>query len=157
MFKNLLADRFQLRFHQVTKQGPVYALTVDKAGLKMKRSDDADALKGGVPISGGPLAPGGIVGRGVAMEYLTWRLGLWLEAYGRPVLDETGLDGYYDFNLTYLPELPPNFPQDRLPPDASDRPDIFRALREQLGLRLESQTGPVKTFVIDAVEKPGAN
>jgi uncharacterized protein (TIGR03435 family) len=157
MYKNMLADQFKLKFHWETKQGAVYALTIDKPGLKMKRNDSADPLKGGVPISGDALNPGGVIGHSVAMEYLTWWLGQRLQQDGRPVIDKTGLDGFYDFKLSYLPELPANFPQDRLPPDAADRPDIFRALREQLGLRLEPQSGPVNSFIIDSIEKPAAN
>jgi uncharacterized protein (TIGR03435 family) len=56
-----------------------------------------------------------------------------------------------------MPELPPDFPRDRVPPDAWDRPNIFQAVREQLGLRLEPQKGPVESFVIDSIEKPAGN
>jgi Protein of unknown function (DUF3738) len=117
----------------------------------------ADPLKGGVPIAGDPLTPGGIIGHSVAIEYLAWWLGQRLQQDGRPVIDKTGLDGHYNFTLIYLPELPPNFPPERLPPDAADRPNIFTALREQLGLRLEPQSGPVNSFVIDGIEKPTTN
>lgn len=156
MYKNLLADQFQLKFHWETREGPVYVLTVDKAGLKMKVDANPEPLKGGVRINGNPTGAG-VIGHGAAMEYLAWWLGQRLQLDGRPVIDKTGLDGYYDFQLSYLPELPPDFPRDRLPPDALDRPGIFQALREQLGLRLEPQKGPVNTFVIDSVAKPAVN
>ena len=120
----------------------------------MKHTENPEPLKGGVPISGDPMSPGAIIGHGVAMEYLAWWLGQRLQQDGRPVMDKTGLDGFYDFKLSYLPDLPANFPRDRLPPDAADRPGVFQALREQLGLRLEAQRGPVSYFVIDSIEKP---
>lgn len=88
------------------------------------------------------------------MEYLTWWLGQILQQDGRPVIDKTGLEGNYDFTLTFAPPLPPDFPQDRLPPGFADRANIFQALKEQLGLRLETQKGPVEYFVIDSAEKP---
>jgi uncharacterized protein (TIGR03435 family) len=155
MYKNLLADRFKLKFHWETREGPVYWLTVDKSGLKMKVNSSPEPLK--VPISGDALNPDGFIGHSAAMEYLTWFLGQRLQQDGRPVIDKTGLTGYYDFKLSYLPELPPDFPRDRLPPDAADRPNIFQALREQLGLRLEPQKGPAPYFVIDHVERPAEN
>lgn len=157
MYQNMLSQRFKLKFHWETKEGPAYLLTVDKSGLKMKPSANPEPLKGGVPIIGDPIGPTEIIGRSVAMEYLTWWLGQRLQQDRRPVINQTGLDGYYDFTLYYMPELPANFPQDRLPSDASDRPNLFRALREQLGLRLEQHRGPVNLFVIDNIEKPTAN
>lgn len=157
MYKNLLADRFKLKFHWETREGPVYWLTFDKSGLKMKVNSSPESLKGGVPIAGDPMSPSGAIGDSVAMEYLTWWLGQRLQQDGRPVIDKTGLDSFYDFKLSYLPELPPDFPRDRLPPDAADRPNIFQALREQLGLRLEPRKGPIPYFVIDHVERPAGN
>jgi uncharacterized protein (TIGR03435 family) len=103
------------------------------------------------------MSPGGSIGHSVAMEYLTWWLGQRLQQDERPVIDKTGLDGYYDFKLAYMPEPASGLPQDRVPLDASDRPNIFQAAREQLGLRLEPQKGPIEYFVIDHVEKPAEN
>jgi uncharacterized protein (TIGR03435 family) len=157
MYKNMLTDRFQLRFHSETREGPVYLLTIDKAGLKMKLTDQPEPLKGGVPIVGDPTTPAGAMGHNVAMEYLTWWLGQRLQRDGRPVIDKTGLDGNYDFKLAYMPDFAPDFPRDRVPSDVLDRPDIFQAVREQLGLRLETQKGAVRYFVIDSIERPAAN
>jgi uncharacterized protein (TIGR03435 family) len=157
MYKNMLADQFKLKFHWETREGPVYLLTIDKSGLKMKVNDSPEPLKGGVPIAGDPMSPGGVIGRSVAMEYLTWWLGQRLQQDERPVINKTGLDGYYDFKLAYMPELAPDFPRDRVPPDALDRPNIFQAVREQLGLRLEPQKGPVEHFVVDHVERSAGN
>jgi uncharacterized protein (TIGR03435 family) len=152
MFQNMLADRFKLKFHKETKEGPVYAMTIDKSGLKMKVNESPEPFK--IPMSGGP---DGIVGTRVPMQYLTWWLGQQLQQDGRPVINKTALDGNYDFRLSFLPELPPNVNRDDLPPALLDRPNIFQALREQLGLRLEPQKGPVEYYVIDSAAKPAAN
>jgi uncharacterized protein (TIGR03435 family) len=75
----------------------------------------------------------------------------------RRVIDKTGLTGNYDFTLSFLPELPPDFNKDNLPAGLLDRPTIFDALKQQLGLKLEAQKGPVEYYVIDHVEKPAGN
>jgi uncharacterized protein (TIGR03435 family) len=153
MFQNLLADRFNLKFHQETKEGPVYALMVDKSGLKMKVNDSAQGFK--IPLTPGP--DNVFIGVRVPMPYLCWFLGQQLQSEERPVINQTGLDKNYDFNLSFAPELPPNVPKENLPPGLLDRPSIFDAVREQLGLRLQAQKGPVEYYVIDHVEKPSAN
>jgi uncharacterized protein (TIGR03435 family) len=91
------------------------------------------------------------------MEYLCWWLGQGLQKDGRPVIDKTGLDENYDFRLSFAFKLPPGVPKEKLPPGYLDRPSLFDALREQLGLQLRAQEGPVEYLVIDQVEKPAAN
>jgi len=159
MFKNLLADEFKLKFHEESKEGPVYVLSVDKGGLKMKVNDTPQDFE--IPIKGGP-GPGALDGRRVPMEYLCYFLGSnVLRADERPVIDKTGLTGNYDFTLSFLPDLPPGFNRDQLPPGLPagflDRPNIYDTLKQQLGLKLESQKGPVPSMVIDSVEKPAEN
>jgi uncharacterized protein (TIGR03435 family) len=56
-----------------------------------------------------------------------------------------------------MPELPPGFKVEDLPAEFRDRPSLFDALRDQLGLRLEAQKGPVEYYVIDSLEKPAEN
>jgi uncharacterized protein (TIGR03435 family) len=75
----------------------------------------------------------------------------------RPVIDKTGLDKQYDFKLSFAPDLPPGFPREKLPPGLLDRPSIFDALSDQLGLKLRAEKGPVEYFVIDHVERPAEN
>jgi uncharacterized protein (TIGR03435 family) len=153
MFQNLLADRFMLKFHKEIKEGPVYALTVDKSGSKMKINQTEQDFK--IPLEGGK--DGVTIGTRVPMQYFCWWLGQVLQRDERPVIDKTGLDKYYDFTLAFLPELPPDFPKENLPPAFLDRPSIFDALREQLGLKLLAQKGPVEFYAIDHVEKPAEN
>jgi uncharacterized protein (TIGR03435 family) len=63
----------------------------------------------------------------------------------RPVLDKTGLTGFYDFTIEFSPGIP------------YTGPSLFTALQEQLGLRLEPKRGPAEVFVIDHVERPSEN
>jgi uncharacterized protein (TIGR03435 family) len=153
MFQNLLVDEFKLKFHRETKEGSVYALTVDKSGLKMKVNESDQDFE--IPIRGGPDAI--FHGTRVPMKYFCWWLGQVLQRDQRPVIDLTGLDKNYDFTLAFLPDLPPNVPTENLPPGLLDRPSIFEALKQQLGLKLEAQKGPVEYFVIDHIEKPAGN
>jgi uncharacterized protein (TIGR03435 family) len=153
MFQNLLADRFQLKFHKEIKQGPVYMLTVDASGSKMKVNQTPERFD--YPIAGDK--DGVAVGTRVPMEYLCWWLGQVLYKYERPVIDNTGLDRQYDFRLSFAPDLPPGFPMEKLPPGLLDRPSIFDALSDQLGLKLQAENGPVEYFVIDHVVRPEGN
>jgi uncharacterized protein (TIGR03435 family) len=153
MFQNLLADRFNLKFHKETREGPVYALMVDKSGSKMKINESDQDFK--IPMTPGTDAV--FVGRRVPMQYLCWFLGQQLQTEERPVIDRTGLEKNYDFTLSFAPELPPNVPKENLPPGLLDRPSIFDALKQQLGLKLQAQKGPVEYYVIDHLEKPSAN
>jgi uncharacterized protein (TIGR03435 family) len=156
MFQNLLADEFKLKFHKEIKEGPVYALLLDKSGSKMKISDSDRFSDIPIQVQGGPF--GVINGKRVPMQYLSWWLGnTVLQRDERPVIDKTGLDKFYDFTLSFAPELPPDFPKENLPPGFLDRPSIFDALKQQLGLKLEAQKGPVEYYVIDHVEKPDEN
>jgi uncharacterized protein (TIGR03435 family) len=81
----------------------------------------------------------------VPLEYLTINLSSVLT---RTVVDKTGLTGKFDYTVFYAP--------DGAPPD-DDRPSLYTALEQQLGLRLESAKGPVEFLVIDHAEKPDAN
>ncbi len=158
MLQNLLAERFQLKFHHETKEMPVYALTLDKGGAKNLKPNQAKS--GGDPwIDQATVKPlhGKWTGKFAPMDFLAWRLSLILD---RPVVDETGLKGGYDFELAFTRELPlgtnPNGLVNGEPIDTSG-PSVFDALREQLGLRLEAKRGPADILVIDHAEKPTAD
>ncbi len=79
-----------------------------------------------------------------SMELFAFRLAAIMD---RPVIDQTGLNGEYDFTLTYTMDWPPNLPPDAMvngqPIDTSG-PSIFQAVRQQLGLRLDARKGPVQ-------------
>jgi len=153
MFQNLLADRFNLKLHKEIKEGPVYALTVDKSGLKMKLNESEQDYA--IPITFGENNV--FIGKRVSMQYLSWWLGQQLQRDQRPVIDKTGLDKNYDFTLSFAPELPPDVPKENLPPGLLDRPTLFDALKDQLGLKLQAEPGPVDYYVIDHIDKPSEN
>ena len=157
-FQNLLADRCNLKFHKETKEGNVYVLTLDQQGtdqpaLKMKPNESPEDFN--IPVTYGDN--GLVIGKRVPMKYLSWWLGQALQRDERPVIDRTGLSGNYDFTLSFAPLLPPDFPVEKLPPAVRDRPSIFDAVKQQLGLKLQAQRGPVESYVIDHVDRPSDN
>jgi uncharacterized protein (TIGR03435 family) len=92
------------------------------------------------------VGTGSYVSGGVAMPQLARGI---RNVAGRMIIDKTGLDGFYEFSLEWAPAGPPA-------PDApaDNRPNIFTALQEQLGLKLEPSTTRVPVVVIDRIERP---
>jgi bla regulator protein blaR1 len=154
----LLADRFQLTIHHETKDAPVYALVIGKNGPKLKESE----VKQGERRRMMRMGRSELSGEGAPIDLLTNTLS---NVLGRPVIDRTGLKGNYDFKLTWTPDPgqaggpggPPPPGVEAPPPPDPNGPSIFTAVQEQLGLRLESQKGPVDLIVIDRVEKLSEN
>jgi uncharacterized protein (TIGR03435 family) len=157
MLKNLIAERFKLRFHTDTKELPVYGLTVDKSGPKMTPHDSQNAGEPWIDQRADRILQVKMSAKFAPMDYFAWRLSQLMD---RPVIDLTKLKGGYDFELSYTRDLPPGMNEGtRLngePLDISG-PTIFEAVKRQLGLRLEAQKGPVSVMVIDHVEKPSEN
>jgi uncharacterized protein (TIGR03435 family) len=155
----LLADRFQLTLHRETKEQSVYALVIGKNGFKLQESDTKGAPG---PRGMMRMGRGQFTGQAVQLRMLTQALSSQL---GRPVIDRTGLTGSYDFKLEWTPDPGQSGPfggggppgADAPPPPDPNGPSLFTAVQEQLGLRLESQKGPVEMLVIDRVEKPSEN
>ena len=79
----------------------------------------------------------------VPMVYLCFWLGIQLQNDHRPVVDQTGLTGHYDFKLTFRPQLAP---EDSFSKEAQSLPSIFDAVKDQLGLQLTPKMGPVQTL-----------
>lgn len=168
MMQSMLADRFKLTVRHESKELPVFALVVAKNGPKLRAAKDIDeyakvrnakmaAEPGPAPRGGIWASRGGITLTSATMPMLAAVLS---RQVGRPVIDKTGLSGSYDCELKWTPDpsegpLPPG--PDAPPPLPSSGPALFTALLEQLGLKLESQKGPVKTLVIDHAEKPTGN
>ena len=156
MFQVVLAERFNLKVHRETKELPVYFLVVARGGPKLTESklnsDDPNAPTNG---SWGGTVRGPLTistAKRVPTEDLASVLS---KSIGRMVLDKTGLTGKYDFTLQYVREQIAVTPS----ADASDSSDtsIFKALQDQLGLKLESGKGPVEIIVIDHVERASGN
>ena len=153
MFQNLLSDRFKLGIHKETREGPVYLLTVAKSGLKMKLVEVGKDHNS--PIKDGKT--GEYIGERVSMEYLCYWLGQRLQNDQRPVIDKTSLHGTYNFTLTFRPQLLPSVSDEGLDPELESLPSIFSALKEQLGLELVPQKGPVEQLIIDSAQRPSDN
>lgn len=152
MFRAMLAERFGLRMHTTSRNGKLFALRVD-GSVKMKLNPDGPGMN--IPIT--PVGYDSFVGRGVSMTYFSWFLGQQLQDQQRPVVDYTALTGTYDFTLSYAPDSLASGNTDGLPAEIRDRPSLANALREQLGLKLVPEDGPVQYFIIDHVERPSAN
>lgn len=155
MLEKLLADRFKLAFHRDKKELAVYAIVVAKTGSKLTKSD------------GDPNGLPSLFFRGLGIlparnATMTDFAGVMQTAVlDRPVVDQTGLSGRFDFMLTWTPDefqfgglgvkVPP--PAD----NAATAPDLYTAVQQQLGLKIESTKAPVDVLVIDHVEKPADN
>jgi uncharacterized protein (TIGR03435 family) len=155
MLQKLLADRFQFKFHRDKKEMSAYVLTVSKEGTKMtKSSADPKGLPG---LFFGPI--GTLHVRNATMADFTELMQS--AVLDRPVVDQAGLDGKWDFILKWTPDesqfaglgvkVPP-------PSDAADAPPpLFTAIQEQLGLKLEAQKTQVPDLVLDHVDHPSPN
>jgi bla regulator protein blaR1 len=169
MVRSLLADRFKLRAHLETREVPVYALVLARrdgtlgAGIR----PSACVAKDKVSLGPGPVDPsrpliplpcggvrsmtlkGTIQARFATMAKVADALSMLV---GRPVQDRTGLTETFDLEVEWPPA--PDSPKPLAP---GVGPAMFAAIEEQLGFRLESQTGPVGVLVIDHVERPAAD
>lgn len=178
MMRSLLAERFHLTLHFEAREVPVFALVPVRpgaTGAKLRPhpagtdcpksygpARDSSGVTGPEPPEtvpeGFPTVCGAIVGvpataldrysfgaRNLELSRIASALSSWGNL-GRPVLDRTGLRGGYDFVLEYTPDPPPANAAD------SGGPTFREALRQQLGLKLESQKSPVDFPVLDHVE-----
>jgi uncharacterized protein (TIGR03435 family) len=150
MLQQLLATRFQLKSHRETKQLPVFGLVVAKNGPKLRAS--APDAESSFRIGGRGQVTVVTVTKGSVDQLAKQLCGTGL---GRPVLDRTGLKGPFDFRLLWSRDQSLDGPELEPASTAPGRPPtIFTALQEQLGLKLESQKGPVEVLVIDSAKKP---
>ena len=163
--RHLLSERTKLAFHRETREMPIYALVMARADRKpgpnlQPAKADCDALRTESEVAaregrpspypprtetwmpcGMRTAPGRIVSGGYGFAEFMRELSV---RTGRQVVDRTGLEGQWDFYVTFAPDDSPN----------ADAPNLFTALPEQLGLKLEASRGPINMFVIDRLEHP---
>lgn len=162
LLQKLVADRFQLKFHREKKELSAYVITPAKAGVKLTPSaSDPNGLPGLFFQGLGRLR----VTNATIQQFAEVMQGAALD---RPVVDQSGLTGKYDFTLNWTPDefqFPGmRGPNGQLPPpppgaaaNATEQPDLFTAIQQQLGLKLDSMKAPVDVLVIDKVEKPSEN
>ena len=183
MLRRLLADRFRLVVRRETQELPVYIMTAARADRRLGDQLRPSAAECGpvtgppgmkapppppraepvagrvLTLSGPPLRCGGLRysstnGEHVSLRALTMRIVAerLTAMVGRPVLDRTGIEGDFDLDLTYTPDaaVPDT-------PISANAPTLLTAIREQLGLRLESTRAAVEVLVIDGVAPPTEN
>ncbi len=155
MVKKLLADRFQLKFHNDKKELAAYLLTADKSGPKMTKDDNnPNGLPGLFFRQLGDLN----VRNATMQDFAHLMQSAVLD---RPVVDQTDLTGRWDFELKWTPDESQFSGMGMRPPPPSDAPDapppLFTAIQEQIGLKLESGKAQVDVMVVDHVDKPSPN
>jgi uncharacterized protein (TIGR03435 family) len=145
MFQKLLADRFNLKFHRDQRELSIYALTLAKGGPKLTKNTTA---REGEPHGSGE----GDSQRSFKFSNYTMAdFSLELEFLAdKPVVDQTGLTGGYDFSLNWTEDDAPQ-------QDPNAAPGLFTAIQEQLGLKLEAKKSPADVLVIDHIDRPSAN
>jgi uncharacterized protein (TIGR03435 family) len=185
MMQSLLADRFKLAVHFETKETPVLAVVLARPnavgprllphaqGLacdaKWTAPPDPRAPTvppgGFLPMCGAVAArpgPGNTIllgARNIPMEHIALYLTT-VYKFGRPVIDETGLNGTFDFSLDWAPDS--NSAIIMRTSDSSgssdvDGPSFFDALKDQLGLKLKPAKAAIQTLVIDHLDQPSPN
>ncbi len=145
MLQNLLVERFQIKFHQVTKEEPGFALFVAKNGPKLRTSSSEEQKLTFIGPNGEELSKP--VSRAIklnARKYSVSGLKDLIAFVGNigPGVDKTGLTGVYDFTLSWNEE---------------DGPSLASALRDQLGLEVRREKVAVERFVLDSAQKPAPN
>ena len=157
MLRALLRDRFGLVLRTARRDAPVYGLRVVEPGTTGQLRPATGECPGVCNLR---FAPGVLSARGVTMAMLASEISWWVD---RIVSDQTGLQGAFDLDLEWTPEIVPQAPVFASSDLAVgtrvklEAPSIFTAVREQLGLSLEPVRGEIDVFVIERVERPAAN
>jgi uncharacterized protein (TIGR03435 family) len=171
MMQAILEDRFKLKIHRETRQGPVYELALGKGSPKLKPLQDGSCTPVVVGRTLPPLAapqhycrnmvsPRSVDFEGGTLSMFAGLLNLILD---RPVIEKTGITNYFEIHLKFSPDDSAAPRPDTADPGAAaavrapDAPGIFQAVQEQLGLKLLPAKGPVDVLVIDHIERPSEN
>lgn len=160
MMQKLLADRFGLKYHDDKREMPAFVIDVGKSGSKLVETK----VNGPLPQFSMHPDPAGLTVHAVNAKLDDFAGFLQMVVLDRPVVNDTGLTGWYDFDVTFTPDdsqfggHAPRSPQQSnngAPTDSA--PNLFEAVQQQTGLRLRAERAPVRVIVIDHVEKPSAN
>lgn len=145
MLQNLLKDRFSFRFHWERREMPIYSLTVARNGPHLPAQHDSGSE---LPAqTGGGSSAGARTRRFVnnSMDDLAFGLQSYLD---RPVENDTGLKGRYDFTLTWAPAMSD---------DTAQAPALPTALKDQLGLQLKPARRLTSVLLVDHIDQPSPN
>ena len=134
-----LAERFGLRSHRGSQEMPVYVMTVAKSGAKLKPPTP-------LPTETSTFNATGAIWKNAPLTVLANPFPL---HFARPLLNRTGLDGRYDFELKFQPS-----PTEAI---GLDGESVFTVLEEQLGLHVEPTRALIETLVVDQVTRPTEN
>ena len=145
MLQNLLVERFQIKFHYVTKAEPGFALVVAKNGPKLHPSTSEEEKLTFIGPNGQEV--GKPVGKAIKVNARKCSMSALTDIIAfagdiGPGVDKTGLTGEYDFTLSWNEE---------------EGPSLASALRDQLGLQVTSEKVPVQRFILDSAQRPTAN
>jgi uncharacterized protein (TIGR03435 family) len=152
LFRQVLADRFQLKFHTEKRELSVYAIT-QPANTQHKLTASAPGRN--LPSLAYPR-PGLLPARNATLQELAESMQS--AVLDRPVVNQTSIEGRYDFTLDWMPDefqFSSFGPLPQLPD--TGKPNIFQAFQEQLGLKLESTRAPAEVMVLDKIERPSDN
>jgi uncharacterized protein (TIGR03435 family) len=145
MYRKLFAERFGLKVRRERREMSYYAITVAKGGPKIAKAKDGD------DASPDQTGEGRQYMEMVFTANLMSDFALGMNYFAdRPIIDETGLAGRYDFTLKWLPDTATE-------PEGMQIPGVFTAMQDQLGLKLEPKKGPVDVLAVEKVERPSAN
>ncbi|WP_170834975.1 TIGR03435 family protein [Terriglobus roseus] len=185
MMRSLLAQRFAMAVHYESRLTPVFAAQLVKPGQPgpRLRPHPADGCSRAIPkepadgataaaetIDGGfPAICGGLLmmssstpthfhigARDVSIVSITSAMASWGDL-AKPVVDQTGLAGNYDFAMEFTPKRPDPAPGAPAPPSEGAEPNFLYALRTQLGIKLEAQKQPVEVLLLDRIERLSEN
>lgn len=146
MVQSVLTDRFKMVARLESRELRAYALTVAKKGSKMHKIGAGETGRG-VTVNGIPVRSVAVLGDtpgGISMKQFARRLS-GVPILGAPVIDRTGLSGIYSFDLNFSVA------------ESDERPAIWTAVEEQLGLKLEPVKAPIEVLVVDHIERPTPN
>jgi uncharacterized protein (TIGR03435 family) len=162
MIQVLLTDRFHLRVHWEAKEVPIYSLVVTKDGPKLHKSSGGESGRVSPRIpsqaAGSEVSSGHLIFEHESTSDFAWALSKMAGIGDRVVIDNTGLNGFYDFELIFALDRAPAVVTDTSElPASSEAPSIFSALQQELGLKLESRRAAVRFLVIDHIQRPSEN
>jgi uncharacterized protein (TIGR03435 family) len=146
MARTMLEDRFRLVLRKEMRSLPIYALRLAEAG-KLGPSLQRSTTDCGKAWCGSLIDEGTVKSTGITLDDFAKSMA---NRAGRVIVNQTGLDGAFDIQLKFSPDS-------GVAGAVLDLPSFFTAVREQLGLRLDAQTGPVEVFVVASAERPSEN
>lgn len=142
MLQSLLRDRFGLKFHLESKEGEIYILERGRKPLQLKPPKDPASDPRAAVVVRSDGIDGEAFGNNATMEFMAQMLSRDLQL---PVLDQTGINGSYDFNLPATD------------PGNHDMVSAVIGVVDRLGLTIKRGRGPIQTLIIDHVEQPSEN